>query len=177
MAKVRLVYRCTDCGTATPKWAGRCTTCEAWNSLVEEAETRDSPSAALSQSFYFTSPSALATRVGDVDASFAQPHPTGIDELDRVLGGGLVPGSVTLLGGEPGIGKSTLLLQLLAKWPQRTLYVSAEESAQQVRLRAERLAARKREGFFTRRAREERERKRRESPIRKGSKPAGASAR
>ena len=134
MAKVRLVYRCTDCGTATPKWAGRCTTCEAWNSLVEEAETRESLPVSLS-------PSALATRVGDVDASFAQPHPTGIDELDRVLGGGLVPGSVTLLGGEPGIGKSTLLLQLLAKWPQRTLYVSAEESAQQVRLRAERLAA------------------------------------
>ena len=134
MAKARLVYRCTDCGTATPKWAGRCTTCEAWNSLVEETETRDAPVLNL--------PSAgPATRIGEIDASFGQPHRTGIDELDRVLGGGLVPGSVTLLGGEPGIGKSTLLLQLLAKWPQRTLYISAEESAQQVRLRAERLSA------------------------------------
>ncbi len=134
MAKARLVYRCTECGTATPKWAGRCTTCEAWNSLVEETETRGAPQLHL--------PSAgPATRIGDIDSSFAQPHPTGIDELDRVLGGGLVPGSVTLLGGEPGIGKSTLLLQLLAKWPHRTLYISAEESAQQVRLRAERLSA------------------------------------
>jgi DNA repair protein RadA/Sms len=132
--RARLVYRCTDCGTATPKWAGRCTTCEAWNSLVEEAETREALTIPLS-------PSAPATRIGEIDASFAQPHCTGIDELDRVLGGGLVAGSVTLLGGEPGIGKSTLLLQLLAKWPRRTLYISAEESAQQVRLRAERLSA------------------------------------
>lgn len=134
MAKARVVYRCSECGTATPKWAGRCTSCEAWNSLVEEAETRETATLPL--------PAGLAAvRVGDVDAAYAQPHSTGIDELDRVLGGGFVPGSVTLLGGEPGIGKSTLLLQLLAKWPQRTLYVSAEESAQQVRLRAERLAA------------------------------------
>jgi DNA repair protein RadA/Sms len=77
----------------------------------------------------------------DIDALLAQPQPTGIGELDRVLGGGLVPGSVTLLGGEPGIGKSTLLLQLLAWWPGPTLYISAEESPQQVRLRAERLGA------------------------------------
>ena len=77
----------------------------------------------------------------DIDALLAQPQPTGITELDRVLGGGLVAGSVALLGGEPGIGKSTLLLQLLAWWPGTTLYVSAEESAQQVRLRAERLGA------------------------------------
>jgi DNA repair protein RadA/Sms len=77
----------------------------------------------------------------DIDAMLGQPHPTGISELDRVLGGGVVPGSVTLLGGEPGIGKSTLLLQLLAWWPGTTLYVSAEESPQQVRLRAERLGA------------------------------------
>jgi DNA repair protein RadA/Sms len=77
----------------------------------------------------------------DIDALLAEPRPTGIAELDRVLGGGIVPGSVTLLGGEPGIGKSTLLLQLLAWWPGTALYVSAEESAQQVRLRAERLSA------------------------------------
>ena len=75
----------------------------------------------------------------DIDALLAEARPTGIGELDRVLGGGLVPGSVTLLGGEPGIGKSTLLLQLLSRWPGTTLYISAEESPQQVRLRAERL--------------------------------------
>ena len=135
MAKVRVVYRCTECGTATPKWGGRCSACEAWNSLVEDVDLPE-PLAG-----HNVGPSAPATRIGEVDASYAQPQSTGIPEFDRVLGGGLVPGSVTLLGGEPGIGKSTLLLQLLAQWPQRTLYVSAEESAQQVRLRAERLDA------------------------------------
>jgi DNA repair protein RadA/Sms len=82
-----------------------------------------------------------AKPITEVDGSIGQPQPTTIPELDRVLGGGIVPGSVTLLGGEPGIGKSTLLMQLLAAWPARTLYVTAEESAQQVRLRAERLGA------------------------------------
>ena len=86
-------------------------------------------------------PMAELQLLQDIDALLAQPQPTGIAELDRVLGGGLVAGSVTLLGGEPGIGKSTLLLQLLAWWPGPTLYISAEESAQQVRLRAERLGA------------------------------------
>lgn len=84
---------------------------------------------------------AVAMPIVEIDTQISGPHSTGIDELDRVLGGGLVPGSVTLLGGEPGIGKSTLLLQLAAAWPTRTLYVSGEESAQQVRLRAERLDA------------------------------------
>jgi predicted ATP-dependent serine protease len=86
-------------------------------------------------------PPGEAQPIGKLDASVGQPLSTGISELDRVLDGGLVPGSVTLLGGEPGIGKSTLLLQLLASWPTRSLYVTAEESAQQVRLRAERLHA------------------------------------
>jgi DNA repair protein RadA/Sms len=84
---------------------------------------------------------AIAMPIAEIDALIGGPQSTGVDELDRVLGGGLVPGSVTLLGGEPGIGKSTLLLQLAATWPTRTLYVSGEESAQQVRLRAERLGA------------------------------------
>jgi len=135
MAKVRVVYRCAECGAATPKWAGRCAACEAWNSLVEDV---DLPAPAAGHNL---GPSAPAMPIGSVDATFAKPQSTGIPEMDRVLGGGLVPGSVTLLGGEPGIGKSTLLLQLLAQWPQRTLYVSAEESGQQVRLRAERLDA------------------------------------
>ncbi len=134
MSKLRVVYRCTECGAPSPKWAGRCGSCEAWNSMVEDVEGGDAPVVALA-------PSVAAMPIGDIDAQWAQPQPTGIPELDRVLGGGLVPGSVTLLGGEPGIGKSTILLQLLAQWPTRTLYVSAEESAQQVRLRAERLQA------------------------------------
>ncbi len=139
MAKLRLVHRCTDCGASTPKWAGRCPSCGAWNSLTEEVEGPDEI-ATLAAGMALVPP-GVATPIGDIDANTAKPMITGISELDRVLGGGLVPGSVTLLGGEPGIGKSTLLLQLLASWVGRTLYVSAEESAQQVRLRAERLDA------------------------------------
>ena len=134
MGKSRTVYRCTECGSATPKWGGRCTVCAAWNTLVED----DDEVAVVSAP---TGPSSPAQPIAQVLADGVAPVPTGIPELDRVLGGGLVAGSVTLLGGEPGIGKSTLLLQLLAGWPTRTLYVSAEESAQQVRLRAERLDA------------------------------------
>ncbi len=140
MARLKLVYNCSDCGASFPKWAGRCTSCGAWNTLVEDVEdpANDISSLAAGIALLAASP---AQRIGDVDVSHGSPRSTGIPELDRVLGGGLVPGSVTLLGGEPGVGKSTLLLQALAAWPGRTLYVSAEESAQQVRLRAERLGA------------------------------------
>ena len=137
MAKLRLVYRCSDCGTAHPKWGGKCLSCGAWNSLVEDVEGNEPDAAQI----VALGPAAVALPIGSIDTQFGQPNSTGIAELDRVLGGGLVPGSVTLLGGEPGIGKSTLLLQLAAAWGGRTLYVSAEESAQQVRLRAERLDA------------------------------------
>ena len=137
MAKLRVVFRCTECAATHPKWGGQCGSCGAWNSLVEDVEGPE-PAIHLSNTH---GPAAVATQIGDVDIGVAQPQSTGIAELDRVLGGGLVPGSVTLVGGEPGIGKSTLLLQLVAAWPGRTLYVSAEESAQQVRLRAERLGA------------------------------------
>ncbi len=129
--RVELV--CTDCGTPHPKWVGQCVGCGQWNSLVEEVVT----AAAL----HVPASSRPATLIADVDMHMSSPRPTGIGELDRVLGGGIVPGAVTLLGGEPGIGKSTLLLQLMAWWPGRALYVTAEESAQQVRLRAERLQA------------------------------------
>lgn len=135
MSRTKVVYRCEECGAATPKWSGRCASCEAWNTLVEELEA-SAPA--------LTTPAgagAVPLPIGEVAADGATPEPTRIDEVDRVLGGGLVPGSVTLLGGEPGIGKSTLLLQLLARWQGRSLYVSAEESAQQVRMRAERLEA------------------------------------
>ena len=135
MSRTKVVYRCEECGAATPKWSGRCASCEAWNTLVEELEA-SAPA--------LTNPAgagAVPLPIGEVAADGATPEPTRIDEVDRVLGGGLVPGSVTLLGGEPGIGKSTLLLQLLARWQGRSLYVSAEESAQQVRMRAERLEA------------------------------------
>ena len=140
MAKLRLVYRCTECAGSHPKWSGRCITCGAWNSLVEDVEGPEEPLVSLAAGMSLVAPGE-AKPITEVDGSIGQPQPTTIPELDRVLGGGIVPGSVTLLGGEPGIGKSTLLMQLLDAWPARTLYVTAEESAQQVRLRAERLGA------------------------------------
>lgn len=137
MAKLRLVHRCADCGASFPKWSGQCSACGAWNTLVEDVE---GPDPVLTDPRMHGAP-AVAQPIADVPASAGRPAPTGMAELDRVLGDGIVPGSVTLLGGEPGIGKSTLLLQLLASWVKRTLYISAEESASQVRLRAERLGA------------------------------------
>jgi DNA repair protein RadA/Sms len=135
MTRIKSVHTCSECGTAHPKWSGQCSGCGAWNTLVEEVPREAAAAAGV--------PLAMAevSLLHDIDAMLAAPQPTGIAELDRVLGGGIVPGSVTLVGGEPGIGKSTLLLQLLAWWPGTALYVSGEESAQQVRLRAERLAA------------------------------------
>lgn len=144
MAKIRTVHRCSECGSASPQWVGRCPGCDAWGTLVEEATRpaeragRPSPLGAGGLDRSGVAPVLLA----DLDLGAAAPFPTGIDELDRVLGGGLVPGSVTLVGGEPGIGKSTLLLQALASMAgrgRRALLVSAEESAQQVGRRAARL--------------------------------------
>lgn len=138
MAKVRTLFRCRSCGADTPKWRGQCPSCAEWNTLEEEIDSpRPNTAAAML-------PSAAPVPIGEVDPTEFRPRPTGIEELDRVLGGGLVPGSVTLLGGEPGIGKSTLLLQVAAEVAalgRRVLYLSGEESAQQIRLRAERLGA------------------------------------
>jgi len=141
MAKVRTVYRCPDCGASAPKWVGQCPGCEAWGTLVEEV---DVPSAERNGALALVSSAGPPVPIGDVDPTEFSPRPTGIGELDRVLGGGLVPGSVTLLGGEPGIGKSTVLLQAAAEVAatgRKVLYLSGEESPQQVRLRAERLGA------------------------------------
>jgi len=138
MAKLRLVHRCGDCGAQHPKWSGQCTACGAWNSLFEDVEGSDDTATTMAAGYALV-PAGVPKPLNQVDLSTGRPSSTGISELDRVLGGGLVPGSVTLLGGEPGVGKSTLLLQLLAAWPHRSLYVSAEESAAQIRLRAERL--------------------------------------
>ncbi|MDQ1426728.1 MAG: hypothetical protein QOK39_204 [Acidimicrobiaceae bacterium] len=136
MARIRSVFRCSECGATAPRWAGRCPTCYQWNTLAEEAvET----SAAVAQVVVAGSgPLPLF----EVDSEAAGPRSTGVGELDRVLGGGLVPGSVTLIGGEPGIGKSTLLLQAVIQMADqglRALVVCAEESTQQVKRRALRL--------------------------------------
>jgi len=136
MSKVRSVFRCSECGGASPKWVGRCPSCTEWNTLVEELDVPTPAMAGLG------APLDRAVPIADVDTDEWHPRSTGIAEVDRVLSGGLVPGSVTLVGGEPGIGKSTLLLQVASAVAQAgatALYVSAEESKQQVRLRAERL--------------------------------------
>lgn len=132
----RSQYRCSDCGGVTPKWAGQCPDCGAWNTLEEVAAA---PSGAGSGTR--RGPGVRPQALTAVAATGEQRRSTGIGELDRVLGGGLVPGSVTLLGGDPGIGKSTLLLQCLAALASDTpaLYVTGEESAAQVSLRARRL--------------------------------------
>ncbi len=109
MAKTAKRHRCIDCGSTTARWAGRCPTCGEWNTLVEEAHL-----GSLVQAVDELGLSAMPVQLSTVDVSEAAAVPTGLEEFDRVLSGGLVPGSVTLLGGEPGIGKSTLLLQVLA---------------------------------------------------------------
>lgn len=137
--KTKLVFACRECGYNSPKWLGKCPGCGAWNTLVEELDTskvRPSRRAALNEP---TKPQ----RIADVKPLQASRIPTGIGELDRVLGGGFVPGSAVLLAGDPGIGKSTLVLQAAARFAASTgkavLYVTGEESAEQVKLRAERL--------------------------------------
>ncbi len=134
---VRTTYACTECGAASPRWVGRCPACGVWNTLVEEVVERSGPTRAAG-------PVTPAVPITEVAPQAGAHRPTGIGELDRVLGGGLVAGSAVLLAGEPGIGKSTLLLQVLAGLAEAAgpvLYVCAEESREQVRLRAERLGA------------------------------------
>lgn len=133
-------YVCADCQHATPKWHGRCPTCRTWGSLVESGPLHRRPAPDGSRP-----PTAPAVRIDLVPTDRAVPRSTGLSELDRVLGGGLVPGAVVLLAGEPGVGKSTLLLSAAHAWAAggagRVLIVSGEESAGQVRLRAERLGS------------------------------------
>jgi DNA repair protein RadA/Sms len=135
MAKSKTAYACTECGGESPKWQGQCPHCGAWNTLVESI-AEGAPAR-----YQGVAPASRVARLADVEAAEDPRRPTGIAELDRVLGGGLVAGAVVLIGGDPGIGKSTLLLQALAALGTgaRVLYVSGEESARQVALRARRL--------------------------------------
>ena len=136
MAKAKTVYICTECGGQSPKWQGQCPSCMAWNTLVEGiAET------ATASRFAPLASSSNVQKLQEVEAAETPRKPSGIGEFDRVLGGGLVPGGVVLIGGDPGIGKSTLLLQTLCHLgdQSKTLYVSGEESAQQIAMRAKRL--------------------------------------
>jgi len=135
-SRERTAYRCAECGFGTSKWFGRCPECQAWGSLAEAG-------GAIQRTTAAGRVSSPAVPIGSVDVAAARATPTGVGELDRVLGGGLVPGAVVLLAGEPGVGKSTLLLDVATRYADRgrVLIVSGEESAAQVRLRAERVDA------------------------------------
>jgi DNA repair protein RadA/Sms len=155
MAKSTAGFRCSECGWQTPKWVGRCGECQAWGTVEEMAVPRLVRAGIRAAGYGGAGTSGGAGRlgggpvstaampIGKVDAAHAAARPTGLDELDRVLGGGLVPGAVLLLAGEPGVGKSTLLLEagsmVAADGP--VLYITGEESAAQVRLRADRIGA------------------------------------
>ncbi|MGH4023760.1 MAG: DNA repair protein RadA, partial [Pseudonocardiaceae bacterium] len=137
----RVAHRCGECGHEVAKWVGRCPDCQAWGTVV--AATPAAPARALPR-VSAAAPPAPARPISQIDLQAARATPTGVSELDRVLGGGLVPGAVVLLAGEPGVGKSTLLLEVAhrsARSGGRPLYVTGEESAGQVRLRAERTGA------------------------------------
>jgi len=141
MGRPRTIFACTECGAQQPRWLGRCPECGAWSTLTEE---RIGPDAAAPADLLRAAPAtggAKPRRLREVDSAALPRLSSGMAELDRVLGGGLVPGSVVLLAGEPGVGKSTLALQLAAgiRSPAPILYVSGEESPEQVRLRADRL--------------------------------------
>ena len=136
MAKQKSIFNCTQCGTQHSKWMGQCQGCKEWNTLVEEVEIKSKPDP---RAWSSEQAAAKPIRIEDVEHTSVQRFPIQDFEFSRVLGGGVVPGSVTLLGGEPGIGKSTLLLQLALSFSGTVAYVSGEESPSQIKLRGERI--------------------------------------
>lgn len=141
MAKAKTIYSCTECGASEPKWQGQCPACLAWNSLVESIEESGTSTNRYANKFEGLAASSQLQKLSSIKAADIERTPTGISEFDRVLGGGLVEGGVVLIGGDPGIGKSTLLLQVLCHLGKssQAIYVSGEESPQQIAMRAKRL--------------------------------------
>ena len=141
MAKAKTIYSCTECGASEPKWQGQCPSCMSWNTLVESIEESSTSTNRYANKFEGLAASSQLQKISSIKAAEIERIPTGISEFDRVLGGGLVEGGVVLIGGDPGIGKSTLLLQVLCHLGKsaQAIYVSGEESPQQIAMRAKRL--------------------------------------
>ena len=141
MPNARSQYRCSECRHVTAKWVGRCLECGTWGT-VDEVAVLSAVGGGGRRSGRVSGPASRAVPITSIEPDVTRHRSTGIGELDRVLGGGVVPGSVTLLAGDPGVGKSTLLLKVAHRWAQsgrRALYISGEESAGQIRLRADRI--------------------------------------
>jgi DNA repair protein RadA/Sms len=136
MAKTKIAYYCQNCGASYPKWHGKCNACGEWNTIADEVIEKTS---ARSSGTTYASSKTRAQKIDQIDLKEETRISTKDQELDRVLGNGIVPGSVILLGGEPGIGKSTLMLQMVMQLDKKTLYISGEESLQQIKLRADRI--------------------------------------
>ena len=136
MAKTKIIFYCQNCGASYSKWQGKCNTCGEWNTITEEIIEKTSSSKSGKS---FTSTTTQAQKINEIDLEQESRISSKDQELDRVLGEGIVPGSVILLGGEPGIGKSTLMLQMVMQLDKKTLYISGEESLQQIKLRADRI--------------------------------------
>ncbi len=141
MSTVKKIYACTSCGATSPKWAGKCTSCGEWNTIVEEVIQKESKREERQKIWKGSKPEApKPTPLNMIKSGTTQRIDTPDEELNRVLGGGIVPGSLILIGGQPGIGKSTLMLQLTLGVRARVLYVSGEESEEQIKMRADRVA-------------------------------------
>ena len=140
MAKTKTVYICSNCGADSPKWIGKCPNCGEWNTYVEETVVKESPAARRGAAAFSSSTKPRPVLLRDISAEKEERLDMKDEELNRVLGGGLVRGSLVLIGGEPGIGKSTLILQTVLKLPElRVIYVSGEESSKQLKMRADRI--------------------------------------
>ena len=147
MAKARTVFFCNNCGYESAKWLGKCPSCESWNTFTEEIITKEVP--AEWQEPDDRQPGSKSVKLEEVEGGEEVRIPVRDTELRRVLGGGLVPGSVVLIGGEPGIGKSTLMLQLADDLVGlKALYVSGEESTLQIKMRAERMGIKAEKAYF-----------------------------
>jgi DNA repair protein RadA/Sms len=140
MSKLKTSFFCQNCGTQYSKWQGQCNACKEWNTIAEEIVQKEEKTS-WKPSTSETQKVSKPLKITEIDSSLEVRMDTRDGELNRVLGGGIVPGSLTLLGGEPGIGKSTLLLQISLKLPYKTLYVSGEESQKQIKMRAERITS------------------------------------